>query len=64
MADFLPFPVEFVSEEILTARRQREADIKKYNQNPFDWETVMKWNMQNCSSWLSQYDLIWKGKYK
>jgi len=58
------FPVEFISEEILQKQRQEEADIQKYNQNPFNWDTVIKYNMQNCTKWLSQYDIIWKGRYK
>uniref|UniRef100_A0AC34GPW0 Large ribosomal subunit protein uL16m n=1 Tax=Panagrolaimus sp. ES5 TaxID=591445 RepID=A0AC34GPW0_9BILA len=57
-------PVEFVSEEILQERRQKEADIAQYNQNKFNWDNVIKYNMQNCTKWLTPYDIIWKGRYK
>ncbi|GMR41809.1 hypothetical protein PMAYCL1PPCAC_12004 [Pristionchus mayeri] len=58
------FPVEFVSQRILDQRRAEQDLVTKCNQNPFNWETVMKYNMQNCSSWLSEYDMAWKGKYR
>ncbi|KAH7731806.1 Protein MRPL-16 [Aphelenchoides avenae] len=64
ICDWLNFPIEFVSQELLEQRRQQEADIAMYNQNHFDWDNVIKYNMQNCCSWLSQYDIIWRGKYK
>uniref|UniRef100_A0AC34RJH8 Ribosomal protein L10e/L16 domain-containing protein n=1 Tax=Panagrolaimus sp. JU765 TaxID=591449 RepID=A0AC34RJH8_9BILA len=57
------FPVEFISEEILQKKRQEEADIAKYNMNRFNWDTVIKYNMQNCTKWLSQYDIIWRGPF-
>uniref|UniRef100_A0A1I7Y6Q0 Large ribosomal subunit protein uL16m n=1 Tax=Steinernema glaseri TaxID=37863 RepID=A0A1I7Y6Q0_9BILA len=58
------FPAEFVSEEILQERRREEAAIRANNTNKFDWDTVIKYNMQNCTSWLSNYDIMWRGKYK
>lgn len=64
MTDFLPMPTEFVSEEILQERRKREADIEKYNMNKFNFDRIIRWNMQNCTHGLSKYDVIWKGKYK
>ncbi|KAI6188507.1 hypothetical protein M3Y98_00362300 [Aphelenchoides besseyi] len=64
LPDFLPFQTEFVSEEILQRRRDEEREIKLYNQNPYNWDHVIKYNMQNCCGWLSQYDIIWRGKYK
>ena len=64
MVDFIPFPIEFVSEKILQQRRDEARDIERYNKNHFDWDRVIKWNMQNCCSWLSPYDIIWRGKYK
>ncbi|KAI6215372.1 Ribosomal-L16 domain-containing protein [Aphelenchoides besseyi] len=63
MPDFLPFQTEFVSEEILQKRRDEEREIELYNQNPYNWDHVIKYNMQNCCGWLSQYDIIWRGKY-
>ncbi|KAK0414494.1 hypothetical protein QR680_011463 [Steinernema hermaphroditum] len=44
------FPAEFVSEEILQERRQEEARIRANNTNKFDWDKVIKYNMQNCTS--------------
>ncbi|CAJ0918576.1 unnamed protein product, partial [Mesorhabditis belari] len=58
------FPVEFVSQKILEERRVKEDFIQRHNQNRFNWDIMMKYNMQNCTSWLSPYDLEWKGKYK
>uniref|UniRef100_A0A915N176 Large ribosomal subunit protein uL16m n=1 Tax=Meloidogyne javanica TaxID=6303 RepID=A0A915N176_MELJA len=59
-----PFPIEFVSDELLQRRRDVEVKIKEQNENKFDWETMIKYNMQGCKSWLSPYDVIWKCKYK
>ncbi|CAI5444680.1 unnamed protein product [Caenorhabditis angaria] len=58
------FPVEFVSETILAERRRKEEEIQNMNKNRFEWDNVIKYNMQNCSSWLSNYDIAWKGKYR
>lgn len=58
------FPVEFISAEILAERRKEEERIAQLNTNKFNWETVIKYNMQNCCSWLSEYDIAWKGRYK
>uniref|UniRef100_A0A7E4W126 Large ribosomal subunit protein uL16m n=1 Tax=Panagrellus redivivus TaxID=6233 RepID=A0A7E4W126_PANRE len=58
------FPVEFISEEMLQEKRQKEAEIARHNQNLFNWDNVIKYNMQNCTQWLSQYDIIWRGRYK
>uniref|UniRef100_A0A1I8BJF0 Ribosomal_L16 domain-containing protein n=1 Tax=Meloidogyne hapla TaxID=6305 RepID=A0A1I8BJF0_MELHA len=41
-----PFPVEFVSEELLQRRREVDVKIKDQNENKFDWDTVIKYNMQ------------------
>ncbi|KAI6177128.1 Ribosomal-L16 domain-containing protein [Aphelenchoides bicaudatus] len=38
---FIPFPVEFVSEEILQERLEYEREVKLYNQNRFDWDFVI-----------------------
>jgi hypothetical protein len=56
--------VEFVSEEILTARRATVEQIAACNTNPFNWDNVIKYNMQNSCSWLSPYDIMWRGRYK
>uniref|UniRef100_A0A0K0DWQ9 Large ribosomal subunit protein uL16m n=1 Tax=Strongyloides stercoralis TaxID=6248 RepID=A0A0K0DWQ9_STRER len=64
IAERFAFPVEFVSHDMLIERRKREQEIIEKNQNKFSWDNVIKWNMQNANSWLSQYDIIWKGKYK
>jgi len=64
LADLLPMKAEFVSAEILKERREEEEYIRRENINRFDWDTVMRYNMQNCTSWLSSYDLHWRGKYK
>ncbi|WKY01989.1 hypothetical protein Q1695_015753 [Nippostrongylus brasiliensis] len=58
------FPVEYVSEDILARRRAAEKEIAEHNQNPYNWDRVIKYNMQNCSSWLSHYDIQWKGRYR
>ncbi|CAK5117976.1 unnamed protein product [Meloidogyne enterolobii] len=59
-----PFPIEFVSDELLQRRRDVEVKIKEQNENKFDWDTMIKYNMQGCQYWLSPYDVIWKCKYK
>jgi hypothetical protein len=41
-----PFPIEFISEEILQRRREVEIKINEQNTNKFDWGTVIKYNMQ------------------
>jgi len=41
-----PFPIEFVSDELLQRRRDVEVKIKEQNENKFDWETMIKYNMQ------------------
>lgn len=64
IAERFEFPAEFVSHDMLMERRRREQEIIEKNQNKFTWDNVIKWNMQNANSWLSQYDIIWKGKYK
>ncbi|CAJ0568864.1 unnamed protein product, partial [Mesorhabditis spiculigera] len=58
------FPVEFVSQDLLSQRRAREDWEARNNRNTFNWDTVIKYNMQNCTSWLSPYDVEWKGKYR
>lgn len=73
------FPVEFISQEIIERRREIDAKVCEQNQNKFDWETVIKYNMQasyralglsifvylqNCKAWLTPYDVLWKCKYK
>jgi len=60
----LPFPVEFVSQKLFDLRRELEERIKEQNENKFDWDTVIKYNMQSCRSFISQYDLLWKCRYK
>jgi len=62
--DFIQFPIEFISEEILQHRREEERQIQMYNKNRFNWDYVIKYNLQDCCSWLSQYDIMWRGKYK
>ncbi|VDD90461.1 unnamed protein product [Enterobius vermicularis] len=57
------FPVEFISADILAKRREEEKRIAELNTNQFNWEMVMKYNMQNCRSWLNEYDVAWKGKW-
>uniref|UniRef100_F1LCW8 Large ribosomal subunit protein uL16m n=1 Tax=Ascaris suum TaxID=6253 RepID=F1LCW8_ASCSU len=58
------FTAEFVSAAILAERKEEEKRIAEMNVNPFNWDTVIKYNMQNCRSWLSYYDVAWKGRYK
>jgi len=41
-----PFPIEFVSDELLQRRRDVEVKIKEQNENKFDWDTMIKYNMQ------------------
>jgi len=41
-----PFPVEFISQELFERRREMDARVKAENKNQFDWETVIKYNMQ------------------
>ncbi|CAI4221083.1 unnamed protein product [Auanema sp. JU1783] len=64
LCDRFQFPVEFVSQRMLTERRENEKEIEKHNKNPFNWDKVIKYNMQNCRSWLSDYDIQWKGRYR
>uniref|UniRef100_A0A1I7T2H0 Large ribosomal subunit protein uL16m n=1 Tax=Caenorhabditis tropicalis TaxID=1561998 RepID=A0A1I7T2H0_9PELO len=58
------FPVEFVSETLLAERRRKAEETRMMNKNVFNWDHVIKYNMQNCNSWLSNYDIAWKGKYR
>uniref|UniRef100_A0A183BT10 Ribosomal_L16 domain-containing protein n=1 Tax=Globodera pallida TaxID=36090 RepID=A0A183BT10_GLOPA len=55
----LPFPVEFVSQELFEKRRELETKVRENNRNKFDWETIIKYNMQNCKSWLTPYDTFY-----
>uniref|UniRef100_A0A914HWV8 Post-GPI attachment to proteins factor 2 n=1 Tax=Globodera rostochiensis TaxID=31243 RepID=A0A914HWV8_GLORO len=55
----LPFPVEFVSQELFEKRRELETKVRESNRNKFDWETIIKYNMQNCKSWLTPYDTFY-----
>uniref|UniRef100_A0A0N4ZG77 Large ribosomal subunit protein uL16m n=1 Tax=Parastrongyloides trichosuri TaxID=131310 RepID=A0A0N4ZG77_PARTI len=64
IAERFAFPVEFVTYDMLMERQRREKEIIEKNQNKYSWDNVIRWNMQNANSWLSQYDIIWKGKYK
>ncbi|MFH4978987.1 hypothetical protein AB6A40_005696 [Gnathostoma spinigerum] len=58
------FPVEFISHELIVNEEAEEKRISELNLNKFNWENVIKYNMQNANSWLSQYDIIWKGRYR
>uniref|UniRef100_A0A914DKV0 Large ribosomal subunit protein uL16m n=1 Tax=Acrobeloides nanus TaxID=290746 RepID=A0A914DKV0_9BILA len=58
------FPVEFISQRILEERKKEDEEVQQLNKNKFNWETAIKWNMQNCSNFLSDYDITWKAKYK
>ncbi|KRY88404.1 39S ribosomal protein L16, mitochondrial [Trichinella pseudospiralis] len=60
----LPFPAEMVTQEDLVEEEKTKKFIEENNRNIYTWEFMMKWNMQNCSRWLSQYDYIWGGKYR
>jgi len=41
-----PFPVEFTSQQILDKKRELEAKMTELNRNKFDWDTMIKYNMQ------------------
>lgn len=56
------FPVEFVSEKILWEKKLLEKRIEALNINKFNWDIVLKYNMQNCRGWLSYYDVSFKCK--
>ncbi|KAL3120543.1 hypothetical protein niasHT_007835 [Heterodera trifolii] len=60
----MPFPVEFVSQELMDKRKELEMKVHANNRNKFDWDTLIKYNMQNCKAWLSPYDVYWKCRYK
>jgi len=64
LCEWLKFPAEFVSERMLTERRAQLAHVTANNTNAFNWDKLMKYNMQNCCTWLSPYDILWKGRYK
>lgn len=64
IAHKLPFEAKAYSWDELVTERQDVDNIAKNNINPFNWEFIMKWNMQDCTKWLSQYDYIWGGKYR
>lgn len=50
-----PFPVEFISQELIEKRRAMEAKVKEMNVNKFDWETMIKYNMQVRSPFQIKY---------
>lgn len=60
----LPLMCRFYSWEQLKAERAEEERIEKGNLNPYTWDYVLRWNMQNCSQYLSWYDFAWRGKYR
>ncbi|KRZ69621.1 39S ribosomal protein L16, mitochondrial [Trichinella papuae] len=64
VATSLPFPAEMVTQEDLVEEEKTKKFIEENNRNIYTWEFLMKWNMQNCSRWLSHYDYIWGGKYR
>uniref|UniRef100_A0A915D539 CWH43-like N-terminal domain-containing protein n=1 Tax=Ditylenchus dipsaci TaxID=166011 RepID=A0A915D539_9BILA len=50
--DRLPYKIEFVSHELLKKRRAMEEKLKVANKNKLGWDTVIKYNMQDCWRWL------------
>lgn len=40
------FPLEFISQELIEKRSRIEAEVQKNNENKFDWETLIEYNMQ------------------
>lgn len=64
LCESLSFQAEFVSEEIFEKRRANEKLIEAINVNEFNWDLALKYNMQNCRSWLSYYDIAFKCKYE
>jgi len=53
IASRLPFHAEFISVDIMKKRREEAEEIARRNINPFDANFVIRYNMQNCNSWLS-----------
>lgn len=62
-AAILPFWAKFITYEELMEERRKQLYIDANNVNPYDWQFAHKWNMQNCSQWLSPYERPWGGKY-
>ena len=56
-----PFPAEFVSEELLQRRREVEGKVKEQNANKFDWDTVIKYNMQVLNIFAAIYSFLTLG---
>jgi len=63
-ATMLPFKTKVTSYQAMMAEREAEERAKTENLNPFTWQFVTKWNMQNISKHIRPYDLIWGGKHR
>ncbi|KAI1721494.1 ribosomal protein l16p/L10e domain-containing protein [Ditylenchus destructor] len=59
-----PFRLECVSHELLERRKAIDERVANENENPLSWEKVIRYNMQNCHTFLSPHDIIWKCKYR
>jgi len=63
-ASMLPYKARAVSYREMLAERELEERTKRENLNPFSWDFMTKWNMQNVTRFLSPYDLVWGGKHR
>ena len=63
LANRLPCDAIAVSQELLDQWKKEEDERNENNINPFTMEYVIKHNMNGCKSWLSEYEIRWKGKY-
>lgn len=64
IAHKLPMEAIFVTEEDMAKRELFFEKVKNDNVNPYNWDFILRWNMQNCSAWLSPYEFVWKGKFR
>ncbi|KAL0273004.1 UNVERIFIED_CONTAM: hypothetical protein PYX00_005785 [Menopon gallinae] len=64
LAENLPFPARFVSQELLEKEAEEEKRLEKANLNKYTMKYVILNNLGGCNNWLSPFDYLWFGKYR
>lgn len=60
----LPFKSWAFNQEMLEEKQALEQVDDTFNQNPFDYEFLIKNNIQNCHRWIGKFDKMWYFRYK
>ncbi len=60
----MPFPVRFVSQEMLDTESAIEAYVAAHNVNPIPFDLAARLTLAIMHRFASDYDFFWLGKYR